>query len=410
MTAQQFVLELGRAMHALGSPSYRVEDTMQACGRTLGLDGAFFSTPTAIFASLAPIGQEAKTTLMRVLPGDHHLGKLAELYAIRDRVVRGECPPERGLLMVREVLARPERGGGVRDVLAHVLAGAGAAPLFGGGAKEVLGAAAAGLVVGALAWLARRRPRFADVVAPLACALAAFLLHTAAAFGLGVDPVIATVAAIVVLLPGFSFTTALAELAMRHLAAGSARLLGTLATLLTMVVGVGLGDRMAAMLHAPVPPPLLVPLAWPWQIAALAATWLAFTILLGATRRQTGWVLLAIAFGYGGARLGGELLGSELGAFLAALVVAGAANLFARFRRQPAATLRTPGLLLLVPGSLGFQGLRTAVTGDYAASVPLLLHMLVVGGAIVAGLLMAGVVVPPPLDVEPDSRAHHAGQ
>jgi hypothetical protein len=30
--------------------------------------------------------------------------------------------------------------------------------------------------------------------------------------------------------------------------------------------------------------------------------------------------------------------------------------------------------------------------------------MLLVGGAIVAGLLFAGVVVPPPLDVEPEAR------
>jgi hypothetical protein len=30
--------------------------------------------------------------------------------------------------------------------------------------------------------------------------------------------------------------------------------------------------------------------------------------------------------------------------------------------------------------------------------------MLLVGGALVAGLLMAGVLFPPPLDVEPDSR------
>ena len=37
-------------MHALGSPSYRVEDTMAACCRALGLEGSFFSTPTAIFA------------------------------------------------------------------------------------------------------------------------------------------------------------------------------------------------------------------------------------------------------------------------------------------------------------------------------------------------------------------------
>jgi uncharacterized membrane protein YjjB (DUF3815 family) len=98
------------------------------------------------------------------------------------------------------------------------------------------------------------------------------------------------------------------------------------------------------------------------------------------------------------------LLTPELGAFVGALAVAASANLYARWRRQPAAVVRTPGLLLLVPGSLGFRGLTTAVAGDASASVPFLMQMLLVGGAIVAGLLMAGVLLPPPLDVEPDSR------
>jgi hypothetical protein len=46
----------------------------------------------------------------------------------------------------------------------------------------------------------------------------------------------------------------------------------------------------------------------------------------------------------------------------------------------------------------------TTAFADSSASVPFLLQMLLVGGAIVAGLLIAGALLPPPLDVEPDSR------
>ncbi len=56
-------------MHMLGSPSYRIEDTMDACSRALGLEGSFFSTPTAIFAALGEKGSEPKTSLLRVVPG-----------------------------------------------------------------------------------------------------------------------------------------------------------------------------------------------------------------------------------------------------------------------------------------------------------------------------------------------------
>ena len=74
------------------------------------------------------------------------------------------------------------------------------------------------------------------------------------------------------------------------------------------------------------------------------------------------------------------------------------------------AVVRTPGLLLLVPGSIGFRGLTMAtmaVGGDVSAisaSVPLLVEMMFVSAAIVGGLLMSGVVLPPPLDFGPEQR------
>ena len=74
-------------------------------------------------------------------------------------------------------------------------------------------------------------------------------------------------------------------------------------------------------------------------------------------------------------------------------------------KRLPAtaAVMRTPGLLLLVPGSLGFRGLTTALQQDFSAGSQFAFRMLLVGGALVAGLLVANVLVPPPLDVEPDA-------
>ncbi len=405
MTAQQFVLEMGRAMHALGSPSYRVEDAMDACCRALGLEGSFFSTPTAIFAAIGEQGTEPKTTLLRVQPGDHDLGRLADLYTIRDDVLSGRLTPVEGLACLRAVQLPSGRHRPLLDVVATGFAGAGAGVLFGGGSLEVALAAIAGLVVGLIAAVARLRPGLGDVQAPLACAAVAFLVHVAATSGLAIDPTVTTVAAIVVLLPGLSFTTALAELAMRHLSSGSARLLGTLAVLLTMAVGVGIGDRCAQALFGTPAAVVADRLAFGWHIGALVVIWIAYVVLLRAVKNQWAWILLAVAIGYGGARLGGETLGRELGAFVGALAVVFAANGFARWQRRPAAVVRTPGLLLLVPGSLGFRGLTTALgDAESTASLPFFFQMLLVGGSIVAGLLMAGVLLPPPLDVEPDSR------
>jgi uncharacterized membrane protein YjjP (DUF1212 family) len=289
VTAQQFVLELGRAMHALGSPAYRVEDTMDACCRALGLEGSFFATPTAIFSAIGPAGSTPNTILARVAPGDHDLGRLASLYEIRDRVVRNELAPEAGLVQVRAVLASRVRGNLLLDLLAHAAAGAGAAVLFGGGWREAVVAGLAGAAVAGIGGVARWRPSLGDVQAPLACAVAAFVASGAAASWSPVHAPIATVAAIVVLLPGLSFTTALAELAMRHLAAGSARLLGTLAVLLTMAIGIGLGDRFAALLFGAAEPVQATRLGLGWVLLGIAATWFAFVVLLRATVAQAPW-------------------------------------------------------------------------------------------------------------------------
>ncbi|MFY9341784.1 MAG: threonine/serine exporter family protein, partial [Planctomycetota bacterium] len=313
-----------------------------------------------------------------------------------------------GLARIAAVLAAPARRRRLLLPLACGLAGAAAGVLFGRGVLEAGFAGIAGMVVGLLALLARLRPGFADVLAPLACALVAFAANVAAASGIRIDPVITTLAAIVVLLPGLSFTTALAELAMRHLSSGSARLLGAVAVLATMAVGVTIGDRCARAIVGWAPAVNAERLGVAWHLLALAATWLAYVILLGAVKKQAGWILLAVAIGYGGSWFGSRVLEAEdgafVGAFVGALAVSFTANLCARWRRLPAAVVRTPGLLLLVPGSLGFRGLTSAAIPTATASAPLILQMLLVGGSIVAGMLIAGVLLPPPLDVEPDSR------
>lgn len=402
MYAQKFVLEIGRAMHAFGSASYRTEDTMNACCRAFGLEGSFFATPTAIMAAIGEPGTDKSTTLLRVQPGADDLGRLAELYSIRDAVMHGELTPAEGLARVRAVL-EPPRGRRLLEVLSYGFAGAGAAVLFGLGAQGVLVAGVMGVLVGVLALAAPLRPGLGEALASISCALVAFLVNLAAAWGMRFEPMLATVAAIVVLLPGLSFTTALAELSMQHLASGSARLMGTLAVLLTMAVGVHIGQSGAHWLAGQPAPYEPVSVGFPWPVVALVVLGVAYLIRLRAVRGQYLWILIGVSIGFLGARIVGARFGVEFGAFAGALAVTVAGNVYARWRRQPGAVMRTPGLLMLVPGSLGFRGIAVASI-DASQSIGFLIQMLLVGGSIVAGQMIAGVLVPPPLDVLPDAK------
>ncbi len=127
--------------------------------------------------------------------------------------------------------------------------------------------------------------------------------------------------------------------------------------------------------------------------------------MLRAGRRQLLAVFAAVAAAFCGVQLGSLVFQRELAAFVGAFFVAVTGSLYARWRRRPSAVVRTPGLLLLVPGSLGFRGLTTALQEDFTLGSQFAFRMLLVGGGLVAGLLVANVLVPPPLDVEPESPA-----
>jgi uncharacterized membrane protein YjjB (DUF3815 family) len=84
------------------------------------------------------------------------------------------------------------------------------------------------------------------------------------------------------------------------------------------------------------------------------------------------------------------VLGAGLGAFLVAL----AANLHARDPRRAAAVMGVPGLVLLVPGSLGLRGLSALFAADVLSGVESAFRALVVALALVTGGLLANALLP----------------
>ena len=56
---------------------------------------------------------------------------------------------------------------------------------------------------------------------------------------------------------------------------------------------------------------------------------------------------------------------------------------------------QTPGLLILVPGSIGYRSLTALLNSETIRGVELGFSMVIVGVALVGGLLMANLLVSP---------------
>ncbi len=391
--AVEFTLRLGQALHSYGTPAHRLEEQMRRVSERLGLEARFFSTPTSIFASFGP-PEALRTCLIRVEPGEMDLGKLAELDALADDVINGRVTPDEGADRVEAILARPHRYGSLLSVLCWMLAAAAGARLFGGGVREMATAGLGSLLIGVLDALTKRRPTASRVLEPVAAVLASALAVVAASLFGPLSVKVATLAALIVLLPGYTLTVAMNELATRNLISGTSRLTGAALVFLELGFGVALGGRLAQVL--PVPPVgTIPPVLPPWtEVLALAVMTFGLSVLFRARPRDSGWIALAGVVAYLGARLGGLVLGSELGAFLGALLLGMASNLLATLRNTPSIITVAPGIMLLVPGSIGFRSLESLLARDVVAGVDTAFKMLMVAVSLVAGLLVANAVVP----------------
>ena len=394
--AAEVVMRLGRALHGAGNAAHRIEEGMEVAARRLGLVGQFFSTPTALFASFDDgAGGARRTILERVQPGEVNLERMAGLDRLLEDLASGDLAPAGAAARLGPLDQAPPRWGAALTTASFALISGSAAQFLGGGVREIAAAAALGLLVGGLASLAGRAPAVARLFEPLAALLASFAATVAAAAWPPLSVLLVMLAGIIVLVPGLTLTVSISELASRQLVSGSARLMGAIALFFAIALGVAVGGRLGAVLVGVPPPVEPEPLGALWRWPALLAAALALTVLLRARPRDAGWILLGGLLAIEGVRLGGLLLGTQLGAFLGALAVGIGGNLYARVGHRPAQMLQVPGLILLVPGSLGFRSLAALLEQDVLSGVQTAFTTSLVAIALATGILLANVVLPP---------------
>ena len=95
------------------------------------------------------------------------------------------------------------------------------------------------------------------------------------------------------------------------------------------------------------------------------------------------------------ARLGALALGDQIGIAFAAVCVGTLSNLFARLADRPAAIVTLPGLLILVPGSVGFRSLAAFLDNDTLGGIQTAISVFIIAVSIVVGLLLANIIVQP---------------
>lgn len=381
-----------RALQSVGTPAHRMEESLGALARHLELEADFFVLPTAIIATLRREGHH-RTHVIRQGAGEPDLELQDELGSLLREFLVGRLERQGVAFRLEQLMRGRPAPGALHQLLAAVLVASAAAGALGGGWREMLLALPLGLLTGALGLLAMKRPTLARILPALAALAVAALARLARPVG---SEAILLLAGLIVFFPGLKLLVSLNELAAGHLAAGSARLADVAITLIQLAFGAALGHRLGEVLLPGGAIHAVAHLPEALHHLPLAALALGLLMAFRARLRDYPWVLAGCLTAFFGARLGAEVLDPQFGATLGAFAVTFGSNLLCRLTgRTPALTL-LPGLMVLVPGSLGFRGLAAIFQNEMASGLDTAFRMLFLAASLLFGVLLANLASPEP--------------
>ena len=393
-----FVIELARRLHQYGAAAPRLEQAIGNVAQQLGLACDVLSTPTSIVLSFSAPGGDGLadiTQVVRIAPGDVNLARLCRADEIADRVADGSLDPRRGMAQLR-ALGRPlSRAALWATIVSYGLSAASVAVLFRTSGPDALVAGVIGVLIGGIVVAGYGRPRLSAAGDAIAALVATFIATMVSAWLLPLALKLVVLSALIVLVPGMSLTNAVRELTSQHLASGVARFAGAAATILKLTFGTIAAAQICAVAHI-VPASHSLPPLPPWmQWPALLVAAVAFAMLFQTALRDYPLGLVAVIVGYLVTYWSGNALGTPFGVFIGGLVLSSGSNLYARIMHRPGALVREPGVLLLVPGSVGFRSVSDLLNNQIASGshvAVLLVTMLI---SLVAGLLFGDLLVAP---------------
>ena len=388
-----FIMRLGRALLSLGSPAHRIETILSMVAKRLRLDSQFFSTPTALIASLGN-EQQSRTYMVRVESTATDLGKLSDILEVMDKVSDTNINIQQASQEITEIYSSPPRYGSLLTWLAFTLVSASVAIILGGGWNEMFLAALIGSLVGGLNYLGKYFDAMQRLFVPISATIGAIVAHIYVANIPTTNLLLPVIAGLIILIPGMDLTMGTRELASGHLVSGSARVSGAILVLMTilfgMLVGNFVGESMVGAIHSD---PAIALDDW-IRYLTIAVAAFSFTILFRARARDFVVIMFACYLSIFALKYSQMISSAVVAAAIAAVIVGVCANLFARISNRPSAVIYIPALLLLVPGALGFRSLTEIMQHNVISGLEGFMNVVLTAIALTTGMVISSVLVP----------------
>lgn len=385
-------------MHKFGTPAYRLEAHLQNVASTLGMDGSFLITPTALTFVMWQKGEHDSQEhhVVRVKPGEIDLGSLARTDELVDELMTGQRSLVEASARLDEIANKPNPYSHLVTLGAFGASGGAFAMLMGTSWHDVFWSFVLSLVVYAFVYWSSISRRVTNMLEPLVAIVSAFLATGIMRIDPSINVSLVVLSSIIVFIPGLALTLGLRELAARDLLSGTARIMDAIMLLFKLYFGAVLGMALGHACWGE------VEFVLPQKVPQWTA-WFAVLVLSGSlvvmfkSRIKDGfWGILSGFIAYSTSLLAAGYFGIALGAFFGAFCVGVYANLYARVLKSPAIIVSLQGLVILVPGSKVYIGLNTVVSGENMLGTEHIgTQAFMIFMSLVAGLIFSNVAIQP---------------
>jgi uncharacterized membrane protein YjjP (DUF1212 family) len=395
--AWNFIVKVGLMAHRYGSTAGRLEGFLKGLSTKFGYEGAFRSTPSDIvFALRETPGSPQRLELISTPPPSVNLDKLARLGDLLQEVQDGRLSLAESSARLDAIEAVPPTWGGFASMLGYAFTGMALVPILGGGWHDVVFATLFSILVYGIVVLSARLGPLATDWLPFTSAFIVTVLATVVKVWVPeLNLVLVTLAAVAIILPGYTISLGAGELVAGHIASGAANLMTGLICLFKQVAGGCLGVLAAGVFVPIAATGGTIPVAPIWLWLFVPVIILGLCLAFQTSRRDLPWAVLVCGIAYLGIMAGSALLDGNLGNLVGTIIAVIASNLWGRKTGRPSSIVLIPAIVLLVSGSIGFRGLVAMAEGQLMLGAQEFLQMFVVALTIFVGILIGYMVVRP---------------
>lgn len=398
---RRFLLRLAVALHAYGSSAARTEYLIDKAADRLEVETSIAVFPSLILLSFPSVDETDPTRKeIHLLTVDSNLDvdKLGRADELANNVGKEGAPLLLAYWRLKAIANSPPEFGNWWRLFSFALSASMSALLFFNGSLwDGAFSLLLGFIVGVVDIIASRSSLFASVMEFTAALLVSFMARMfqvhLRAFHLCYFAM--ALSSLVQLLPGMSLTLGVSEMVAKSHVTGTSRVMYALFSALQLGFGLAMGENLVWWAPKPVsaacvPPDLSIWLNLIW----FSGYTFASNVLLNARLDQWPGMALASFVGYVMSELTSLRLDSSASSVISAFAVGITGTAYSQFTGDLPLVMILSGILLLVPGGIGVQGVAAMLQDDVLSGMGFVFDMVVVGLSITLGLLVAKILLP----------------